>query len=292
MNLDKLKSLMFVAERGSLTAASEVVHLTQSAISQHLKDLEEELGVVLIDRSRRPLSLTKEGKKLVEVTRQMLSLWENYENSNRKTPLRGELILGHVSSAITGVVANALNVVRTKYPELTIKLVNTGGVSKRLAQEVLNRKVDASFGVEPLPLSEELLWKPYCLEQFYVIASKGARGKTDQELLRQGPYLRFKPTFLKETNIDREIQRRGIEVKPIFETDAYENILLMVEHGVGIGIVPNSYLSREKVAKLYCVAFGRPPLTRQMGLTVRHDNHNLYIVEFLCRVIKDLLPSY
>lgn len=291
MNLDKLKSLMLVAELGSMKAASEVAHLTQSAVSQHLKALEEEFDVVLIDRSRRPFSLTKEGEVLVEVTRQMFRLWNNYKDRKRKTQFRGNLILGHVSSAITGVVANALIVLRTKYPGLTIKLVKAGGVSKLLAQEVVHRKIDASFGVGPLQLPEELLWKPYSLERFYVIASKNARGKTDEELLRQGPYLRFKPSVLNETLIDREIRRRGIPVEPIFELETYENILFMVEHDVGIGIVPDSHLSRQKFAKLYSVAFGTPPFTRQMGLMVRHDSQNLHLVELLWSELKNLSTS-
>jgi DNA-binding transcriptional LysR family regulator len=287
MNMDKLKSLMYVAELGSLTAASTAVHLSQAAVSQHLKDLEDEFGMLLIDRSRRPVTLTKEGEELVAVTRQMLQLWNEHKGRHQKSNFGGNLVLGHVRSAITGIVANALIVLRTQHPKLTIRLVTAGGVTKQLAQEVVNRKIDASFGVGPLQLPEDLLWRPYSLERFYVIAQKKYRGKTDEELLIRGPYLRHKPRLLEETMIDREMKRRGIKAEPSMEFDAYENILLMVEHDVGIGIVPDSYLSRQKFAQLHCVTFGTPPLTREMGVMVRHDSPNLYLVDLLWEAIKE-----
>ena len=87
--------------------------------------------------------------------------------------------------------------------------------------------------------------------------------------------------------IDREMKRRGIRAEPSMEFDSYENILLMVEHDVGIGIVPDSYLARQKFAQLHCVTFGTPPLTREMGLMVRHDSPNLYLVDLLWEAIKE-----
>jgi DNA-binding transcriptional LysR family regulator len=287
MNMTKLKSLMHVAELGSLTAASNAVHLSQAAVSQHLKDLEVEFGMLLIDRSRRPVTLTKEGEDLVAVTRQMLQLWNEHKERNQKTKFGGNLVLGHVRSAITGIVANALIVLRAKHPKLTVRLVTSSGVTKYLAQEVVNRKIDASFGVGPFQLPEELLWRPYRLERYYVIAPKKYRGKTDEELLCRGPYLRHKPRLLDETRIDREMKRRGIRAEPSMEFDSYENILLMVEHDVGIGIVPDSYLSKQKFTQMHCVTFGTPPLTREMGLMVRHDSPNLCLVDLLWEAIKE-----
>jgi len=287
MKMDKLKSLIYVAELGSLTAASRAVHLSQAAVSQHLKDLEDELGTPLVDRSRRPVTLTEEGEKLAAVARQILQQWDEYKGRNQKTKLGGKLVLGHVRSAVNDDVANALIVLRAQHPKLTIGLVIASGVTKHLAQEVASRKLDASFGVGPVQLPEELLWRPYKLERFYVIAPNQYRGKTDEELLSRGPYLRHKPQLLDETMIDREMKRRGIKADAVMEFDSYENILLMVEHNVGIGIVPDFYLSKQRFEKLHCVTFGTPPLTREMGLMVRRDSPNLHVVDLLWEAIKE-----
>ncbi len=288
MNIDKLKSLIFVAELGSVTAASAAVHLTQAAVSQHIKDLERDAGVQLMDRSRRPVTLTKAGQELVEVSRQILKHWNKYKERSRRTQFDGNLVLGHVRSALTGVVARAFIALKAQHPKLTIRLISASGVTKLLALEVVSRKIDASFGVGPVQLPEELLWRPYRQERFYVIASRRLRGKTDEELLIRGPYLRHKPRFLDETMIDREMKRRGIDVEPAMELDSYDSVLLMVEHDVGIGIVPDSYLSSQKFAKLHCVPFGTPPLTREMGIMVRHDCPNLGLVDLIWEAIKQL----
>lgn len=287
MNINKLKSLMYVAELGSVSAASNAVHLTQAAVSQHLKDLEEELGLPLVDRTRRPVSLTRDGEELVAVTRQMLRQWNEYRDRKRNADLGGELVLGHVRSAITGTVASSLAFLRARHPRVKIRLVVGSGVTKYLALDVVSRKIDASFGVGPLPLPEELLWRPYCQERLYVIASKRYRGKTEEELLNLGTFLRHKPPQIEETIIDHELKRRGIEVDAIMEFDSYDAILLMVEHDAGVGIVPESYLLPQKLQELHCVPFGNPPFTREMGLMVRHDSPNRYLVNLLWEAIKD-----
>jgi DNA-binding transcriptional LysR family regulator len=289
MNMDKLKSLMLVGELGGVTAAATAIHLTQAAVSQHIKDLEEEIGVSLVDHSRRPITLTASGEELATVTRRILILWNEYLDKLRKEMITETLILGHVPSAITSTVADALIVLREKHPGLTIKLVTASGVTKQLAQEVYRNKIDASFGVGPTLLPEGLLWRPYQVERFYVIAPKKFRGMTDEEMLLHGPYLRCKPPLLDETMIDREMKRRAIKAEPVMEVDSYENSLLLVEHDVGVAIVPDSYLSKQKFSQLHCVTFGTPPLTREMGLMIRHDSSKLLLVDLLWQAIKGLL---
>jgi DNA-binding transcriptional LysR family regulator len=286
MNLRKLESLLSLADLGSLTAASEAVCLTQSAVSQQIKDLEEELGVALINRARRPLALTREGEELVAVARGMVKQWNDYRDRRRKTRFDGQLVLGYVRSALTGVLAKALILLRENYPNLAIKLVNAGGVTKHLAHEVIKRRIDASFGVGPFQAPPEVNWRPYAQERYFVIAPKVTRGLTDEELLLQGPYLRFKPLLLDETMIDREVRRRGLKPEPVMELDTYESIILMVEHDVGVGVVPESYLSPRRLTRLNCLPFGAPPLTREMGLMVRQDNPRMHLVDLLGEALR------
>lgn len=287
MDLRKLKSLVAVAELGSISAASDAVNLTQSAVSQQLKDLECDLELQLIDRSERPVKLTAEGAELVSVARQMLKQWNDFKDRYRETEFTGMLVLGYVRSALTAAVATALISLKENHQQLAIKLISTGGVSKHLAQDVAEGKIDASFGVGPLNVPKGVLWKAYCRERYYVVAPKHAIGRTDEELLSKGPYLRFVPYLLAETKIDRELHRRGIKIEAAMELDSYESILLMVEHELGIGIVPEPYLSKSRIDKLHCVPLGTPPLTRQMGIMVRHDNPQKRLVDLLWNALKN-----
>lgn len=288
MDLRKLKSLLTVAELNSITEASKAVNLTQSAVSQQLKDLEEEVGLALIDRSRRPISLTLEGIELVTVARQIATLWEDYINLHREDEVEGELVLGYIRSAVNPILAKAIVSLKERHPNVTIKLVNTGGVSEHLAKMVAKKEIDASLGVGPLQLPKGVSWKPISLDRYYVVAPKSMRGKTFGELLIQGPYLRFKPFLLVETMIDRELARKGLHLESAMELDDYDSILLMVSHGLGTGIVPEPYISRRILDELHCVPFGAPPLTRVGGLMVRYDSPAKHLVNILWETLKEL----
>ena len=155
---------------------------------------------------------------------------------------------------------NALIVLRAKYPRLTIKLVTASGVTKHLALDVVNRKIDASFGVGPIRLPEELLLAtlpPGTILRR--LPPKGSGARPTKNCWREGPTCGTSRVLLEETMIDREMKRRGIKAEPIMELDSYNSILLMVEHDVGIGVVPDSYLPKQKFAKLHCVAFRHSP---------------------------------
>lgn len=288
MDLYKLKSLISVAEMNGISAASNALNLTQSAVSQQLKELERQLDMELIDRSHRPVSLTAEGSKLVTVAREMIKLWEDFEDHHRKTEFEGQLVLGYIRSAVTSILAKAIYLLREKYPQVAIRLVNTGGVSKHIARQVADGEIDAGLGVGPLPLPKGVVWCPISLERYYLVAPAHYRAKTDEELLHIGPYLRFKPYLLTETIIDREMKRRGIRVETVMKLDDYESILLMVEHDLGVGIVPEPYITRRTLEEFHCVPFGIPPLTREGGIMVWHDNPSRHLVDLLWKTLKNL----
>ncbi len=291
MDLLKLETLLALAEYGSFSNAAKAIYRTQSAVSQQIKELEQELDICLVDRSKRPIALTVDGAELVSIARQIITLWNDYKNKRKPSEIKGEMVLGYVNSAITSNLSDALRILRQEYPQLVIKLVNTGGVSKHLAQDVAEQKLDASFGVGPLKLPKGVLWWSYAREQFYVISPKDSIHKKDSKLLEQGPYLRHKPHLLVETVIDREIKRRGLKVEVIMEMDAYESILLMVQHGIGVGIVPESYLHFQKKLNCNYIPFGSPPLTREIGILVRSDSPKKSLVALLWNTLKEISSS-
>lgn len=286
MDLHKLKSLISVAEMGGISAASNALNLTQSAVSQQLKELERQLGMELIDRSHRPVSLTEEGSELVTVAREMIKLWEAFQDRHQKTEFEGQLVLGYIRSAVTSILARAILMLRKKFPKVAIRLVNTGGVSKHLARLVADGEIDVGLGVGPPPFPKGVVWYPVSLERYYLVAPAHYRGKTDEELLRKGPYLRFKPYLLTETIIDRGMKSRGIQAEAVMELDDYDSILLMVEHDLGVGIVPEPYITRRYLEEFHCVPFGTPPLTREGGIMVRYDNPNKHLVDLLWKTLK------
>ena len=288
MDLHKLKSLISVAEMNGISAAANTLNLTQSAVSQQIKELERQLDMELINRNHRPVSLTTEGAELVSVAREMIKMWEDFQDHHQRKKLEGQLVLGYIRSAVNSVLARAILLLREKHPQVAIRLVNTGGVSKHLSQLVANEEIDAGLGVGPPPFPKGVAWRPISLERYYLVAPAQYRGETDEELLNKGPYLRFKPYLLTETIIDRGMKNRGIRAEAVMELDDYDSILLMVEHELGVGIVPEPYITRRILEDFHCVPFGNPPLTREGGIMVRHDNPKKQLVDLLWKTLKNL----
>jgi DNA-binding transcriptional LysR family regulator len=281
MDLRKLMTFVAASELNSFTAASKSVNLTQSAVSQQIKDLEAELGCKLIDRNTRPISITKEGAELAIVARRMLNLWNEFKSQKKEKEFTGSIALGYVRSSITDELARALYSMRQQHPMVTIQLIYTEGITKLLVEEVAEGKLDAALGVAPIDLPKGTLWRPYASEKYYVVAPQHYSGKTDDTLLTEGPYIRFKPHLLAETVMDREIQRRGIEVSKVMELDDYESILVMVRNNLGVGIVQEHYLTKERVQNLKWVPFGLPPLRREGGIIARVDSPKNPLVDLL-----------
>lgn len=281
MDLHKLNSFMAVVQFNSITAASKSVNLTQSAVSQQIMDLEEEFGCELIDRTTRPISVTKEGAELLIVGRKMRKILNDFKSRRQKKQFTGNILLGYVRSAIIDNLAQALLSIREVHPKVTIRLISTQGISQTLACEVADRKIDAALGVGPLELSKGLKWLPYSSEKYYVVAPKHYSDNTDGALLEHGPYIRFKPHLLSKTVMDQEIETRGLKVRTVMELDDYESILIMVRNNLGVGIVQEHYLNKRHRSILKCIPFGLPPLIREGGIIVRSDNPQKKIVHLL-----------
>ena len=96
MNLDKLKTFHKIALTGSFTKAARKLHLTQSAVSQQIRSLEDTLGITLIDRSNKRVRLTSEGKILLSYTERLFDLYDEMVSlfELQQTLQKGKITIG------------------------------------------------------------------------------------------------------------------------------------------------------------------------------------------------------
>ena len=126
----KLYSLIAVAEAGSFTRAAERLSLTQPAVSQHIRLLEQELGTRIFDRSHGVLRLTREGEIVLRYARRMQALENNLRQALLDKRRRvSSLTVGVTHTAESNAIADALVAYATAQEELTIKVI-TDSVGK------------------------------------------------------------------------------------------------------------------------------------------------------------------
>lgn len=272
MDLRKLATLVAVAEHGTFSRAAQAVNLTQSAVSQQMSELENQLRLPLFDRDTRPPRLTRVGRAYVETARAILDAHALFLERHSRVEVSGSLTVGAVRSALSAGLPEALHALKVNHPRLSLRLVGSGRLTSELTREVRAGRLDAALVVGPPTEDRDLLWKSYAVERFYVIAPPGTPGLTDVEVLSSAPYLRFVPILPGEREIDAVLARKGLKLVPEMEIDTFEAIVLMVGAGLGAGIVPGLYVPRARVQSMRVLPFGDRTLTRELGiLTRRHD---------------------
>lgn len=142
-DLDQLRTLVAVADDGSVTAGAVRVHLSQSAASEQLRKLEERCGQALLIRSRAGVSPTSAGERLLAHARRLLALSEDAWRDMHGTQLQGELRLGVTDYFRTGELAGLLTRVRAQHPRLRLHVQVRG--SDDLSQAIERGELDLAL---------------------------------------------------------------------------------------------------------------------------------------------------
>jgi DNA-binding transcriptional LysR family regulator len=278
MGIRELRTLVHVADRGSLSRAAEALSLSIPAVSSQIAALERELGAPLFDRSRKPARLLPAGERVLARARDVLALYDRLGDADDKG-LAGGFTLGSIPTALTSVIPRALLTVRQAHPLLQIRVHH--GLSPLFTDLLREGQVDAAIISEPRAPLPDIVWRAFAEEPVMVIAPRTARATTDVGLLRELPYIRFNRHFWVSQRIEEALVSRRIVLRESMELDSLEAIALMVRHGLGVSIVPVSQGEFLRFHRLKAVPLGKPPVARRIGLAERIGNPKARIASAL-----------
>lgn len=286
MSLRALRTLVAIAQHGSFVRAAEAVHLTQSAVSLHIRGLEEEFNAPLFDRSRRLPVLTEAGHLAVERAREILALYDSIAAElGEDSELRGRLRVGAIHTALAGILPAALAVLGAEHPHLRVNVAS--GMSAELATRVEAGELDAAVTTEPVkPHPYGLVSTPLYEEGFWIIAPQHLAGVEPRRLLEEQPFIRFDRRAWAGRTIERELRRLRLPVRTTMELDSQEAIIQMVASGLGVSIVPSSRRNLQRLGQLAFVPFGDPQRTRQVVLIEREDRPRGRLAAALAQVVR------
>ena len=165
MELRQFRYFVAVASERNFSRAAENLHIAQPPLSRQIQQLEEELGVDLIDRSKRPLSLTEAGRFFFEQASQTLTRIEHIREQTRRIgrSQRERFIIGCVGSTLYGGMPDLVRRMRVQWPEIDIEIREM--MSTEQVTALKEGRIDLGFGrvrfndreVERLTLREERL---------------------------------------------------------------------------------------------------------------------------------------
>ena len=157
VKLELYRVFQEVAKMGNISAAAQNLYISQSAVSQSIKQLEEQLQVRLFSRSTRGVMLTSEGRTLLEYVTRALGLIQNGEEklAQSRQLLTGELIIGASDTVTKTYLVSRLEAFHKAYPDIRIRILN--GTSRMVLDYLRGGQVDIAFA------SEEQDAEVYCV---------------------------------------------------------------------------------------------------------------------------------
>jgi DNA-binding transcriptional LysR family regulator len=271
LNLDQVRSLIEVIERGSFTEAAKHLHLTQPAISQQIRELENRCGLQLVERIGKRVIATPAGRELIAHGKQIIADSEHALAAVRfhKDGAAGRVHVGTGPTALVYLLPPVLRKMRDEHPK--IEIIVTTGTTHSISQALLANEMD--LGLTALPVdSMELVAVPVRTDPMVAILPT-----TEPEIpdaVTPG-YVATRKLILEYQRVPHKqlsrawLQAGGVEVRPALEFDGIDAIKGAVAAGLGMAIVPGPAMSQGPLVNNVVVRPLDPPLTRTLGLVER-----------------------
>lgn len=280
MGVRRFKTLLAIAELGTFAEAAASVHLTPAAVSQQMKSLEEELGVSLFDRTKRPPELNPAGYALVPKARALVRAYEELAPS-----LLGEvntvehLTIGAVPTTMTGLMPQAMKTLRESHDKLHIHVYPA--LSEELYAQVDRGFLDAAIISEPSSVYDHLSWQPFASEPLIVLASLNTQYDDPTRLLETYPFIRFSRRAWVGKTIDNWLRKRNLKIQEAMELDTLESIWAMVYSDLGVSILPKNCIETPRELPLKQIELDGSIPPRVLGVLSRRDTDKTKLVNIL-----------
>lgn len=146
MDLRHIRYFVAVATTRNFTRAAEQMHIAQPPFSRQIQQLEDELGVQLIQRNSRPVRLTEAGRLFYEQSLQVLQRVDQMKSAARQVGLnqRQSISIAYVASTLYGGLPMLVRMFRKRYPDIDVHLVDMGSIQQ--IQELRSGRIDLGFG--------------------------------------------------------------------------------------------------------------------------------------------------
>ncbi|KAF1023559.1 MAG: HTH-type transcriptional activator CmpR [Pseudomonas sp.] len=282
--LRELKTFIAVTRHGTFAAAGMHIGLTQSAVSAQIRQLEQVLGVQLFDRTGRQATLNAAGIRALPLAKEILETFNRMAIPVAADEYRGELRVGAITTAQTGLLPQALVRLREAAPAVECKLVP--GVSLELLNQVDAGELDSAIIIRPpFELPKELHIQVLRSEPFVLIVPPAVEGDDPLQLLAAHPHVRYDRASFGGRHVSRFLREHTLDVQVALELDELEAIVRMVECGLGISLIPQAGLWLERSANVRIIPLGKLTFHREIVLLSRYSQRNLPVPQLFTRCL-------
>lgn len=243
MNLQQLRYLHEIARRGlNVSDAAAALHTSQPGVSKQVRQLEEELGIVIFERSGKRLTgITEAGShaleivgRLLEETRNLKRLGEDYSKQEM-----GTLDIATTHTQARYLLPTVIKQFMARYPKVRLRLHQ--GNPGQVAAWVASGDADIGIATEALEDSSQLVSMPCYQWSHIIIVPKGHPllkvSTPTVAQIAEWPLITYDPTFTGRTRIDQYFEQVGVQPSIVLTAVDSDVIKTYVELGLGLGII-------------------------------------------------------
>jgi DNA-binding transcriptional LysR family regulator len=244
MELRQLRYFRSIARTGSFSAAAADEFVVQSALSQQIRKLEEELGVKLFERTTRSVRLTREGEEILELADRVLADVDLVvaEADALRGVVRGKVAVGMMECPPASLdMAVLLSDFHAEHPGVEVAL-RSGG-SERMLEDVRSGELDlAILGLPPDGIPARLAARTLLVEDLVGVVDSGHRisGRVRATSLADELFVDFPPGYGLREQVDHCFAEAGVERRVAFEVVRVEEMIRFAALGLGVAVLPRS----------------------------------------------------
>lgn len=271
----KLKVFRVVADSLNFRRAADELHLTQPAITAQIKSLEESLGIALIDRIGRDITLTPAGITLLQYVRQIEAISNNAIAALAPYGVQEgvELSIGASHTIAVYLLPRILSQLAREWPKLRIHVLS--GSSNEILHSLTTHQVSVGL-IEAPAFRPDLKIEVFEEDELTLIVGPEHRW-AEKPVLRPAELVQ-EPLLLREAGsgmrrfVEEYLERNGVlrqQLRSVIDMNSTEGIIAAVEVGLGIGFVP--YLALEKplrMGSVRAIPLDKGPIQRQLSIAL------------------------
>ena len=248
MHIENFKIFADLVQSKSFSQAAKINGITQSAVSQQLRAMENHFKILIVDRSQKQFKLTNEGKKLHEAAKEILNLYERLdcELQEMKKVISGNIRVSTIYSVGLHELPPYMKQFIQKFPTVNVHLEYRR--SNLVYDDVLHNVVDLGIIAYPAK-NRELEYIPFLEDELVVICSPEhpiakLKSVEIQELAKHN-YIGFDNDIPTRKATDQIFRDTKISILPVMEFDNIETVKRAVEINAGVAIVPRGTVRQE-----------------------------------------------
>jgi LysR family transcriptional regulator, hydrogen peroxide-inducible genes activator len=288
VTIRQLRYFDALARHGHFRRAAQACAISQPALSMQIKELENALGGVLLERNARQVALTRFGEELVDRIRDILRSVDELGDFARASQdrLAGRLRIGMIPTIAPYLLPKVIENLAHMHPEIDIHVRET--LTPRLIQEVAEGRLDTA--IVALPVSEPSLTEVALFKENFLLVRPGEDGKTpvpSHERLREMRLL-----LLEEGHCFRDqalafCNMQSSPPREVLDASSLSTLVQMVGAGIGVTLIPEMAVEVEtRSAPVSVARFRNPQPSRTIGMVWRKTSplarQFLQISEVVC----------